>query len=411
MGAQAAQLQVQAVEEPLQDGLALALSAAARLHPQRVLLRDAGDRRAWCGRPPITWTYEAAAEIVGRLARGIGAWRLPPGSRIGLCFAGGAEASLAHLAVEAAGHLPCPLSPVWSADALSAAVEAAGLVAVLTEGRRGSRRPAEEFAFTALRHFSLRFIAAFGPGLPDGVISLDAMALERGVAESQPGLGFITFAGGNPRRPVQREAEAFSAAVAVHRERLATPERILTLLPPHDLRGLVTGLGLALASSATLESLIPFDEAAFRASLTRPVPTRLVVPAAFEPAMAEMTLPWTVRAIDVVHRAPARLPQVIHRDVMEPPYHDVLVLDEDAILTRARGRWDIPVDDEAGGLGVFRDGQAPPIVRRRKDARLLCRKISCRSAPSQRETAPGIWQETAYRAVVSSRGLMVLPIE
>ncbi len=134
--------------------------------PAADTLRDAGDRRAWCGRPAITWTYEAAAEIVGRLARGIAAWRLAPGSRIGLFFAGGAESSLAHLAVEAAGHLPCPLSPVWEGEALSAAIESAGLVAVLTEGRRGTRRPAEELAFTALRHFGLRFLAAFGPGLP-----------------------------------------------------------------------------------------------------------------------------------------------------------------------------------------------------------------------------------------------------
>ncbi|MGT2479504.1 hypothetical protein ACU4GR_12920 [Methylobacterium oryzae CBMB20] len=72
-------------------GLAARLFAAALAGPQRTALRDSGDRTAWCGRPAITWTYAAAAEIVGRLARGIGAWRLPAGSRIGLWFSGGAE--------------------------------------------------------------------------------------------------------------------------------------------------------------------------------------------------------------------------------------------------------------------------------------------------------------------------------
>ena len=65
----------------LSDGLSARLFAAARTGPQRTALRDSGDRAGWCGRPPIVWTYAAAAEIVGRLARGIGAWRLPAGSR------------------------------------------------------------------------------------------------------------------------------------------------------------------------------------------------------------------------------------------------------------------------------------------------------------------------------------------
>lgn len=403
MSAHAAQFPAPPADEPLRQGLAGALMAAARLNPQRTLLRDAGDRRAWCGRPAITWTYEAAAEIVGRLARGIAAWRLPQGSRIGLCFAGGAEASLAHLAVEAAGHLPCPLSPVWEGEALSAAIESAGLVAVLTEGRRGTRRPAEELSFTALRHFGLRFIAAFGPSLPDGVISLDAMALERGIIDPAPGLGILTFAGGDPRHPVRRDAALFGAVVAAHRERLPAPERVLTLLPPHDLRGLVTGLGMALASGASLETLIPFESAAFRVALMRPVSTRLVVPAAFESALAEMTLPWTVRAIDIVHRAPARMPEPTARDFAGPPCLDVLVLDEDALLTRPRGRWEIPTIDESLSAET-----PPPLVRQPRDGRLLCR-----AAPSQRDREAGIegaiWQETAYRAHYAQGVLTALP--
>ena len=67
---------------------------------------------AWNGRPAITWTYGAAAEIVARLANGLRSWRLAPGSRIGLALPGSSESFLAYLAVEAAGHIPCllPLS-------------------------------------------------------------------------------------------------------------------------------------------------------------------------------------------------------------------------------------------------------------------------------------------------------------
>ena len=318
----------------LAGGLADCLFAAARTGPQRTALRDSGDRTGWCGRPSIVWTYAAAAEIVGRLARGIGAWRLPAGSRIGLWFSGGAESALAHLAVEAAGHLPCAMPALWDPERLSAGIEAAGLVGVLTEGRRGQRRPAEELSSAAMRHFSLRYLAAFGPSVPDGVISLDAMALERGVAAPAASLGLVTFEGGDPARPVHRSAAALAAAVAVHLDALpvTADERILTLLPGHDLRGLVTGLGAALTVGAGLETVLPFDEAGFRSALLRPVPTRLVVPALIEPALAGLPLPWTVRALNVVHRAPAPLRATL--GFAAPQRLDSLILGEEAVITR-----------------------------------------------------------------------------
>ena len=320
--------------EDLSGGLAGCLFAAARTGPQRTALRDSGDRTGWCGRPSIVWTYAAAAEIVGRLARGIGAWRLPAGSRIGLWFSGGAESALAHLAVEAAGHLPCAMPASWDFERLSAGIEAAGLVGVLTEGRRGERRPAEELSCVATRHFGLRYLAAFGPGVPDGVTSLDAMALERGVVEPGASLGLVTFEGGDPARPVYRPAAALAAAIAAHLDALpvTVDERILTLLPAHDLRGLVTGLGAAVTVGASLETVIPFDGAGFRVALMRPVPTRLVAPALIEPALATLPLPWTVRALNVVHRAPARLRAT--PGFAAPQRLDTLIVGEEAVITR-----------------------------------------------------------------------------
>lgn len=386
-------------------GLAALLVETAHAHPQRTVLRDAGNRAAWCRRPAITWTYAAAAEIVGRLARGLGAWRLSAGSRIGVWFSGGAEAALAHLAVEAAGHLPCLMPAGWGAEALSAGIEAAGLDAVLTEGQRGGRRPAEELALAAVRHFGLRYLAAFGPGIPDGVISLDAMALERGAAAPTPSLGLVTFAGGDPGRPVYRTAAALAAAVAAHLDALPVTgsERILTLLPPHDLRGLVTGLAAALAGGAALESLIPFEEAAFRASLARPVPTRLVIPALVEPALAGLALPRTVRALDVVHRAPARLAGRPGPDPAGPLRLDALALDEDAVLTRPRGPADLAA---ALALPEHADWPRPLLaLARAADGHLLVRGPACAAAPLGRNAPvgpdPAAWRDSRYRPTLT----------
>ncbi|SDA11624.1 AMP-binding enzyme [Methylobacterium sp. UNC378MF] len=387
----------------LSDGLATGLFAAALAGPQRTILRDSGDRVAWCGRPSITWTYAAAAEIVGRLARGIGAWRLPAGSRIGLWFSGGAESALAHLAVEAAGHLPCAMPALWDCAQLSAGIEAAGLVAVLTEGRRGARRPAEDLTRAAMRHFGLRYLAAFGPSVPDGVISLDAMALERGVVEPAASRGLVTFAGGDPGRPVYRTAAAFAAAVAAHLDALplTADERVLTLLPGHDLRGLVTGLGAVLAAGAGLESVLPFDEAGFRAALLRPVPTRLVVPALFESALATLPLPWTVRVLDVVHRAPARL-TLRTIGLAGPQRLDSLVLGEAAVLTRPG------LNDVAATLADPEQALLPRELldlARGVDGDLACRGLACAATALPRgetpRTDPLAWRSTGYRPLLS----------
>ncbi|MDP4005354.1 acyl-CoA synthetase [Methylobacterium sp. NEAU K] len=384
-------------------GLAACLFAAALASPQRTALRDSGDRVAWCGRPAITWTYAAAAEIVGRLARGIGTWRLPAGSRIGLWFSGGAESALAHLAVEAAGHLPCPMPAVWDSGQLSAGIAAAGFVAVLTEGRRGPRRPAEELARAAMGHFGLRYLAAFGPGVPDGVISLDAMALERGIVEPAASRGLVTFAGGDPGRPIFRTAAALTAAIDAHLDALPVTgdERILTLLPAHDLRGLVTGLGAALSAGAGLETVIPFDEAGFRAAVMRPVPTRLVVPALIESALSALTLPWTVRTLDVVHRVPAGLTPGAP-DSAGPQRIDSLVFDEDAVLTRPGGR------DLAATLAHPERAPLPRALlalARGADGRVAYRGPACAAAPLARGAVPEpdgqAWRSSGYRPVLS----------
>jgi mycobactin salicyl-AMP ligase len=387
----------------LSEGLAARLFAAALTGPQRTVLRDSGDRVAWCGRPAITWTYAAAAEIVGRLARGIGAWRLPAGSRIGLWFSGGAESTLAHLAVEAAGHLPCAMPAVWDCAELSAGIESAGLVAVLTEGRRGARRPAEDLTRAAMRHFGLRYLAAFGPSVPDGVISLDAMALERGVVEPAPSRGLVTFAGGDPGRPVYRSAAALAAAIAAHLDALplSADERILTLLPGHDLRGLVTGLGAALAAGAGLETVLPFDEAGFRAALLRPVPTRLVVPALVESAIAALPLPWTVRVLDGVHRAPARLTRR-SAGLAGPQRLDSLVLGEALVLTRPG------LEDLAATLAHPEDALLPRTlldVGHGPAGDLGCRGPACAAQALPRsgnpETDPRAWRDSGYRLLLS----------
>jgi mycobactin salicyl-AMP ligase len=392
------------------SGLAGLLRATAAAHPARPALADLGDKPGWSGRPGMTWTYGAAAEIVARLARGIRAWRLAPGSRIGLWFAGGSEGLVAHLAVEAAGHLPCPMPAAWEEAQVLAAVEATGIPAVLTQARLGARRPAEILCRVALQHFALRYLAAFGPDVPDGVINLDALALERGAGPAEappPARGLVTFAGRDPLRPVYRPAEALLAAVAAHlaAARIGPGERLLTLLPPDDLRGLATGLGAALVSGATLACMPVLDAAALRATLAAPDPQgrHLAAPAFLETALRELPLDG-LRSLTLAHRAPARLTarQLRPGRLNGPRIVDALALDEEALLSRARGTDDIALAlaDPAGtalpaGLMELRCGA---------EGDLTLRGAACRAAPLRDGAADlpeaADWRLAPYRATL-----------
>jgi hypothetical protein len=371
---------------PRSQRLCTLLAATAQAHPQRLAFVDSPHKPAWSGRPAITWTYAAAAEIVGRLANGLRTWRLAPGSRIGIALAGSSESFLAYLAVEAAGHIPCLLPLDLDEEALLVAVQAAALPAIITQARCGALAPAERLCRVAVRYFGLRYLAAFGPDVPDGVINLDAMALDGTGGPHAPGPGgLISFAGGDPARPVHRSGDALLAAIAVHlvTARVLPGDRILSLIPQGDLRGLVTGLGAALVGGAGLETLPVFEARSFAAALDRPFPTRLVAPAALERNLAASRLPATLDSIVLAHRAPGRLgPRWLSPEAGRPIV-DVVAFDETALLTGARDANDVALTLACPERGpLFSTLMA---LRRDADGRLAFRGRACHAEPLQRE--------------------------
>lgn len=401
-------------------GLGALLRMTARRHPDRVALIDPADKPLWSGRPAITWTYAAAAEIVGRLARGLRAWRLPPGSRIGLCLPGSAESALALLAVEAAGHTPCLLPVSWDEDSLVAAVQGVGVSAILTQARLGTGELAERICAVAARYFGLRYVAAFGPDVPDGVINLDGMVLDERAAASDElgarpspapvGTGIVTFAAGDPGRAVHRSFGSLVAAATAHlvSTRVGPDERILSLIGPHDLRGLATGLTASLVSGAALETLPLFDGAAFAASLAREVPTHLVAPGFLEANLAGRALPSSLRSVAFVHRAPVRFPNRSRRPeraLRVEAVIDSVAFDETAILSGRRGT----ARDLALVLASPERLALPEsliAITRTQEGRLAFRGQACACAPLHRgipASEPAeIWRPSPYEPVVTA---------
>lgn len=291
------------------------LGDAAQITPDRPAFRDSAGREEWAGRPSFELTAEVGTEAVARLSAYLAGLGLEPGARLGICLPNGSEAAMSILAAGDAGLTPCLLDVTADAGELSNAIEAADIRAIITQTRFGPERLAEKLCFVAAGFFRLRFLLAFGPEVPDGVVDLDPILLEprrerqpvRSVSQ-EPGLvSFSRDSSGKLAYFRSYRSLIAAAAPIVRAARLRPGERLLTLLAPDDLKGLATGLAAGLVAGATVEFLAVFDAAAFGATLLRPEPTHLVAPGWMEPALARMDLPSTLRSVILVHEAPLAL--------------------------------------------------------------------------------------------------------
>jgi mycobactin salicyl-AMP ligase len=346
------------------------LDAAAGRHGERAAFRDQPGREAWSGRPRLEWSYGLALTAVGRLAAAFARLGLPPGSPIGICLPNSSEAALTILAVERAGHRPCLLPAAWSEGEVAKAVEAAGVQAAVAFGTLAGENPAETLCRVAARHYGLRFLCAYGPGVPDGVIDLD-----RALLADEPGAspgsqdtgnlgsqdpGIVTFGRDGTGRPLHRTSASLvaSAATVLIAAKVAPGDRILSLLAPDDLAGLATGLTAALVAGATFEAHGLFDAAALAAALEGG-PTHLVAPGFIEGALASSGLAARLASTVLVHAAPIRFKA---KAPLKENVVDVVAFDETALIARARdaaGRFAVSIGDDAPAHGLLQVRRDP----------------------------------------------------
>jgi hypothetical protein len=320
------------------------LAATADRHPDRLAFGDQPNRERWSGRPRIAWTYANSVRIIERLAAFLAKLELPRGAPVGIWLPNGSEASVTILAVERAGYTPCLLSVAWPEDRLGEALEAANVVAVICQGRLAEQRPAEMVSRLAARYYGIRFVCAYGPQVPDGVIDLDRAILDTAADPALPAAGglagLVTFDTTSAKpRPLFRPSEsAVAAAVSLLVPlTIRAGDRILSLLAPDDHRALTTGLTASLVAGATLEGHGLVDTASLDATLESDMRTHVVAPGWAEKALAALDLPESVASVLLVHEAPARFKA---RGDLRRPVTDVVSFGEMALLPRARSEAD-----------------------------------------------------------------------
>ncbi|MBK3407832.1 long-chain fatty acid--CoA ligase, partial [Methylobacterium sp. IIF1SW-B5] len=187
---------------------------------------------------------------------------------------------------------------------------------------------------------------------------------------------------------VRREAEALTAAAAgcLAPMRVEPGDRILSLMPPSDLKGLATGLAAALLAGATLECHPVFEAGTLSAALDQPVPTHLVAPAWMEAGFARTTVAGRLRTLAYVHRAPCRLSG---RLPGRAGVVDILAFDETALLCGRRDAQDVGLVLAAPERAAMAPERVAPIperiadraglvqLRRDPDGRLSFRGAAC----------------------------------
>jgi mycobactin salicyl-AMP ligase len=374
--------------------------------PERPAFADQPARAQWSGRAEETFTCAQADAAVTRLAGFLATLGLPAKSIVAVSLASGSELPILLAALDRAGMIPCLIPAAWSARQAAALVEELGIACVVTQSRIGPMRPGEIWRNIAAGYFGLRFILAFGPDVPDGVIDLDRMLAE-GEAHfegGEPGGGYIGVEMREERAVTS--FRSWDSALAAARVFLAAadyaPEdRIVSLLAQDDHRALTTGVMAALAAGSSLELHGLFSGPALLRSLASGGPVRLVAPGWMEADLARLDLGPMVGGITLVHQAPVRFKA---RTPLTHGVVDALAFGELALLAKARNaRGQFALSLEAPMVEDPASGTQLLSVRRDEGGEILFAGHAAETRSVTRsglEEAPVGWRASGYAADV-----------
>ena len=315
----------EAAAAALLDGLTLdgLLSAMASARGHEVALRDPPGRADWSEASTGSLSFAELDRRVRALAGLLATNHAQPGSAVAILAPMGPELIVSILACLRAGLSPLPLPPHAQEDEVLALAEMSGATLALGMASVGAVKPLLTLRAVALRSFSIRFVGGFGRDIPDGVAALDPLLSGQALHPVPPGVVRPPLLiGGSAEPPVltalpERPLLAAALALSQSMKPLASA-RIVTTLVGSDLAALASGPAMALLTGVELLPLGLFDLGDLRACIASGRATHLVIPGAFEPALATSRLAWnpTLESLIVVHRGGERaLPEIDRPDL------------------------------------------------------------------------------------------------
>ncbi|OYU50208.1 MAG: hypothetical protein CFE31_01190 [Rhizobiales bacterium PAR1] len=239
----------------------------AMTSPARVFMRDCPAREAWNGVEPRTLTFDAfykAAHFLGAQIRTLG---VQPGERVLILLPNTVEAPISILACQLAGAVPAMAAADERAEVLRAAAERCGATMVITTGRVVDLALGEKARQVAAKVMSVRCIAGFGLGLPEGIVSLEGWSEEdidelpeRDRHQSQPGLMTFGREGSSLCAFLRTEGQMVAEALAISSVlRLDGRRGLISLMHPAAAATIAASLLLPLHAGASVRLVGPYD--------------------------------------------------------------------------------------------------------------------------------------------------------
>ena len=252
-------------EEPVAlGGLNALLTTAAQNSPDHILIED----------DQGTMTAAQAVCRAARLASHLRLGGLRRGERVLIVAGAQAEAIVALAGVLRAGLEPvlasCGMNPVE----LATFARVSDAAALIGPSRYGALDLGDLYLSAAAIADSVRGVLTQGPTLIDGAVDVSFEALDgppmpddlHGANAEMPTIATLAGPKLAPRLIIHRQAALLGAALSlVERAQINPPQRLLSLLPPASLAGLVGGPFAALAGASRLVLHGPFRAARFLA--------------------------------------------------------------------------------------------------------------------------------------------------
>jgi hypothetical protein len=141
--------------------------------PNDIALVDPPNRASFTHGAPRRLTYAEADRAVAALARRLRRMGLATDTVLGIQLPNTVESVLMLLAALRAGMIAAPLPLLWRQADVVTALGRIGAKGLITCGHVGTTNHCELAMHIAAASFPIRYVCAFGPDLPDGVVPLD----------------------------------------------------------------------------------------------------------------------------------------------------------------------------------------------------------------------------------------------
>lgn len=323
---------------------------AAQRNPDRIALADPPNRANFTDGTARRLTYAQADRMVSAIAKRLRDLFLPVDAIVGIQLPNTVESVLTFLGVLRAGMIAAPLPLLWRRGDMVAALGRIGTKALITCRQVGATDHADLAMQTAADVFPIRYVCAFGAGLPDGVVALDDLyadekaqrpQLDRARADNRAAhLALITWeASADSLAPVARNhAEIIAGGLAVLLEgRFESGATFLSAVPPSSFAGLAVSVLPWLITGGTLVLHQPFDPETLARQL-REGCDAAILPAPVVPRLVDAGLfASNVRTVMGLWRSPERMNSAPAWRQQLTAFIDIACFGETCVVASRRG--------------------------------------------------------------------------